>query len=142
MYVKFGSVCIWPSSQAVKQKLPHSMKEKFPNVRCIIGCVEFKVAVPSSLTLHKMLYSDYKSHTTVKVLVGIVPGGGFSFFSFGFPGSISDKKITVNKSGLLNPDLWEPGNELMADRGFTVEEYLTPLRVKLSSINFTRKITV
>ena len=36
-------------------------------------------------------------------------------------GSISAKSITV-KNGLLNPDLWEPGNELMADRGFTVEE--------------------
>ena len=129
MYVKFGSICIWPYSLAVKQKLPHSMKEKFPNVRCIGDCVEFKVAVPSSLTLHKMLYSDYKSHTTVKVLVGIVPGGGFSFVSSAFPGSISDKNITV-KSVLSNPDLWEPGNELMADRGFTVEEYLTPLGVK------------
>ena len=58
MCVKFGSICIWSSSLAVKQKLPHFMKEKFPNVRCIIDYVEFKVAVPSSLTLHKMLYSD------------------------------------------------------------------------------------
>ena len=77
----------------------------------------------------------------MKVLVGIVSRGGFSFVSSAIPGSISNKSKTV-KSGLLNPDLWEAGNELMADRGFTVEEYLTPLRVKLSSINFTRKITV
>ena len=105
MYVKFGSICVWPSSLAVKQKLPHSMKEKFPNVRCIIDCVEFIFAVLSSLTLHKILYSDCKSHTTVKVLVGIVPGVGFSFFPSAFPGIISDKNITV-KSGLLNPDLW------------------------------------
>ena len=27
--------------------------------------------------------------------------------------------------------MWEPGNELMADRGFTVEEYLTHLGIKL-----------
>ena len=137
MYVNFGSICIWPSSLAVKQKLPHSMKGKFPNVRCIVDCVEFKVAVPSSLTLHKMLYSDYKSHTTVKVLVGIVPGGGFSFVSSAFPGSVSDKSITV-KSSLLYPDLWEPGHQLMADRGFTVEEYLTPLGVKLIIPSFLK----
>ena len=129
MYVKFGSISNWPSSLAVKQKLPQSMKEKIPNMRCIVDCVEFKVTVPSSLALHKMMYSDYKSHTTVKVLLGIVPGGGFSSVSFAFPGSVSDKSIKV-KSGLLNLDLWEPGNELMADRGFTVEEYLTPLGVK------------
>ena len=91
MYVKHGSICIWPSLLTVKQKLPRSMKEKFPNVR-YIECVKFKVAVSSSLTLHKMLYSDYKSHTTVKVLVGIVHGGGFCFVSSAFPGSISDKK--------------------------------------------------
>ena len=53
MYEKFGSICICPSSLAVKQKLPHSMKEKFPNVRCIVDCVECKVAVPSSLTYIK-----------------------------------------------------------------------------------------
>ena len=76
----------------------------------------------------------------MEVLVGIVSHGGFSLVSSAIPGSISDKSKTV-KSGLLNPDSWEAGNELMADRGFTVEEYLTPLRVKLSSI-FTRKITV
>ena len=56
MYAKFGSIWIWPSSIAVKQKLPHSMEEKFPNVRCIVDYIEFKVAVPSSVTLHKMLY--------------------------------------------------------------------------------------
>ena len=66
----------------------------------------------------------------MKVLVGIVPGAGFSFVSSAFLGSISHKNITV-KSGLLNPDLWEPGNELIEDRGFSVEEYLAPLGVKL-----------
>ena len=39
-----------------------------------------------------------------------------------FPGSISDKEITV-RSGLLNPKLFEHGDGLMADRGFTVKEY-------------------
>ena len=82
------------------------MKEKFPNCRCIIDCVEFEVEVPSSLFLHKMLYPDCKSHTTAKVLVGIIPGGGFSFISKSFPGSTSDKEITL-RSGILNPLMWE-----------------------------------
>ena len=53
IYIKFCSVCIWPSSLAVKQKFSHSMKEKFPNVRCIVDCIEFKAEAQSSLTLHK-----------------------------------------------------------------------------------------
>ena len=81
--------------------MPNSMKEKLPYVKCTIDCVEFKIAVPSSLVLHKSIYSDYKSHTTVKKLAGIASGGGFTFISAVFPGSISDKDIAVN-SGLLN----------------------------------------
>ena len=90
------------------------MKEKFPNIRCIIDCVEFKITVPSSLVLHKLIYSDYKSHTTVKALVWTAPVGGFIFISSVFPGSISDKDITA-KSRLLNRQMWESGEELMVD---------------------------
>jgi hypothetical protein len=130
MYVKLGSIPIWPSMQHVRQVMPNSMREKFPNVKCIIDCVEFKVETPSSLVSHKLFYSDYKSHTTVKCLVGIVPGGGFSFVSQVCPGSISDKDITV-KSGILNKELWSPDEGLMADRGFTIKDYTDPLKVEL-----------
>ncbi|XP_057297120.1 uncharacterized protein LOC130626026 [Hydractinia symbiolongicarpus] len=130
MYVKFGSICIWPTRQQVKDVMPKSMMEKFPNVRCIIDCVEFKIAVPALLVVHKLMYSDYKSHTTVKVLVGIAPGGGFTFISSAFPGSISDKNIVV-KSGILYPELWEPGDAIMTDRGFLIAEYVNPIGVEL-----------
>ena len=113
------------------------MKEKYPNVRCIIDCVEFKIETPSSLVLHKMMYSDYKSHTTVKTLVGIAPGGGFTFISNTYPGSISDKEIVV-KSGFLNPNLWEQGDIVMADRGFLIEDYLKPLGVGLEIPDFLK----
>ena len=39
----------------------------------------------------------------------------------------------------MNPDLWKPRNELMADRGFTVEEYLTPFWVKLIIPSFLKR---
>ena len=74
----------------VARRMPRSMKEKFPNVKCIIDCVEFRVETASSLVFHKLFYSDYKSQTTVKCLVGICPGGGFSFIFEVFPGSVSD----------------------------------------------------
>ena len=63
-------------------------------------------------------------------LVGICPGGGFSFISQVFPGSISDKEIT-RRSGILNHALWNPGEGLIADRGFTVKEYTDNLNIKL-----------
>ena len=130
MYLRLGTVCIWPDKEKIQEIMPKSMKELFPTTRCIIDCVEFKVDVLTSLFVHKMLYSDYKSHTTVKVLVGIAPGGGFTFISSAYPGSISDKNIVI-KSGLLDPALWDAGDSIMADRGFTITEYLQPLNVGL-----------
>ena len=130
MYIKLGSIPIWPTMQHVAKCMPKSMKSKFPYVKIIIDCVEFRVETASSLVLHKLFYSDYKSHTTVKCLVGICPGGGFSFISPVFPGSISDKEITV-RSGLLKPALWNPGEGLMADRGFTIKDYTDNLNIKL-----------
>ena len=38
----------------------------------------------------------------------------------------------------MNPDLWEPGNDLMADHRFTVKEYLTLLGVKLIIPSFLK----
>ena len=61
-----------------------------------------------------MLYSDYKIHTTVKFLAGIMPDCGLSFVSCGFPGGDFNKSETV-QTALLNTDLLGPGNELMPD---------------------------
>ena len=44
--VNLGSLCIWPNASQVKNNMPNSMKEKFPNVKCIIDCVQFRIAVP------------------------------------------------------------------------------------------------
>ena len=55
--LNLGSLCTWPTREQVKAVIPKSMKEKFPNVPCIIDCVEFKIAVPASLVMHKVMYS-------------------------------------------------------------------------------------
>ena len=63
-------------------------------------------------------------------MVGIAPGAGFSFVSLFYPGSISDRNIIV-KSVFLNPDLWGTGDSVMVHRGFTIKEYIQPLKVDL-----------
>ena len=35
--------------------------------------------------------------------------------------------------------MWEPAEELMADKGFTTEDYLTPLGVKLVVTSFLKE---
>jgi hypothetical protein len=51
------------------------------------------------------------------------------FISKAFGGRASDKFI-VEKSGFMNYLLL--GDEIMADRGFTIDDLLFPLRVKLN----------
>ena len=137
MYIMLGSLCIWSYASQVKRNISNSMKGKFPNVKGIINCVVFKIAVSSSLVLYKLMYSDYKIHTRVKSLVGIPPGGEFTCISSVCSGNISDKDIT-DKSWLLNHKMWQSAEELMVDRGFTIEDYLSPLGVRLAIPSFLK----
>ena len=126
-----GSIPIWPTKQQVLECMPLCFKETYPTIRCIIDCTEVFVQVPSSLEGQSALYSSYKHHVTYKGLIGIAPSGVITFVSQLFPGSLSDKEITC-RSGFLNPGLWQQGDSVMADRGFTIEENLKDLGVTLN----------
>ena len=43
MYIKNDSLCIRSNVSQVKRNMPNSKKKKFPNVKCIIDFVEFKI---------------------------------------------------------------------------------------------------
>ena len=64
-----------------------------------------------------MTYSDYKSQHTIKVICSITPDSYISFVLRAYSGSFSDNAITL-KWGIL--DMCEPGDCLLADKGFTV----------------------
>ena len=110
---------IWPSRQQIKRNMPSAfqMSSEYKTIRCILDCTEFAIQAPSALSLNAMTYSDYKGQHTVKILCCITPDGHISFVSKAFPGSISDNAITM-RSGML--DLFEPGDRLLADKGFTI----------------------
>ena len=74
-------------------------------------------------------FSAYKNTNTVKVLVGITPSGAIPFVSQAYKGSISDRKL-VEFSGLL--EKLESGDELMADKGFLIQDLLMPISVRLN----------
>lgn len=109
--------------------MPQVFKEEYPNTRLIIDATEFGIERPSSLVSQAGIFSSYKNKNTVKVLIGIMPSGAIVFVSPTYEGSISDKKL-VQVSGLL--DKLEVGDEVMADKGFDIQDLLAPLGIRLN----------
>ena len=109
--------------------MPEAFKKEYPNTRIIIDATEFSIERPSSLLSQACTFSSYKNKNTVKVLIGVTPSGAISFVSEAYEGSISDRKL-VEVSGLLKK--LEPGDEIMADKGFTIQDLLIPCGVRLN----------
>ncbi|XP_021373838.1 uncharacterized protein LOC110463521 [Mizuhopecten yessoensis] len=128
LYFMLGSLPIWPSKSRVNANMPECFKVTYPNTRVIVDCTELRAQTPSAKVLNSETYSNYKSHTTFKGLIGITPCGAISFISALHTGSISDKEIT-KVSGLI--DLLDVGDEVMADKGFLIQDLLQKVGAKV-----------
>lgn len=122
IYRRFREIQIWPSQKLVRENLPECFKEKYANTRVVIDCTEIFIQRPSSATVQQLTYSSYKSHNTAKALIGVSPNGFISFLPDIQPGRLSDKELVI-RSGLVA--MLEPGDLVMADRGFTIEDLLS-----------------
>lgn len=106
------------------------------NLSAIIHCTEFCIETPSRPSSQRNTYSQYKSRNTFKSLVSQSPICHINFVSNVFAGSISDKDF-VQKSGFLN--LLEEGDEVMADKGFNIQDILALHGVRLIAPPIMRK---
>ena len=118
----------WPDRITITKMLPTQLAAKYPSLRCTLDCTEVFIERPRHMELQSLTWSDYKKHNTAKYLIGIAPNGMISFLSVGWGGRTSDKRI-VNESGFL--DLVDPGDVILADRGFTINSELLMRHAKL-----------
>jgi len=126
----------WPEREDLWQTMPQCFQVAFGNkTTVIIDCFEVFINRPSNLMARAQTYSNYKSHNTVKILVGITPQGSISFVSNAWGGRTSDKFLTDN-CGILKKLL--PGDLVMADHGFTIQESLIFHGAEFAIPAFTR----
>ena len=121
LHTQLRSLPIWATRDTVNDTMPKCFRNVFPKTRVILDCTEIFIEVPSSYRSQTATFSSYKHRNTAKGLVGIAPRGAVTFVSDLFTGRCSDKKI-VQASGIL--DMLEKEDDVMADRGFEIEDIL------------------
>jgi hypothetical protein len=125
----------WPSKRALKKNLPECFKNTpYKNAVSIIDCTEVTIQRPGNQAARSQTWSNYKHSHTIKFLVGTTPSGSVSFLSKVYGGRASDKLITL-ESGFLNK--LAPGDIVLADRGFILEDHFLSKGAKLVVPSFT-----
>ena len=126
--LEFEPLISIPARPVIKKHMPEIFKNLLPDTTVIVDCTEIEMEKPSSLDGQSACYSSYKRRTTMKALLGITPSGVVCFVSEFFPGSTSDKEITV-KSGFLNK--LQVGDQVLADKGFNCQDELASVGATL-----------
>lgn len=122
-------------SLLVKTRLIQLKKQSGKKCVVIIDCFKVFIDLPSNLIARAETWSSYKHHNTVKFLIGISPQGTGSYISNAWGGRVSDKYITKN-CGFLDNIL--PGDLVIADRGFDIQDTLGCIMAQVNMPAFTR----
>ncbi len=134
MYTCLQFLIVWPTREVVRTNMPTVFKQLYPSCVCNIDCSEIFIETPLNFEARLKTYSNYKKHNTIKLLVGITPCGAISFVSRCWGGRASDKTITLESNFLRK---LQPGDVVLADRGFTVAEDLAVYGAQLKIPSFT-----
>jgi hypothetical protein len=135
MALQWGELNIWPSCDLVQYCMPSDFKRKFHKTRVIMDGTEFPIGKPKEPNAQQVTFSTYKNRNTLKVLVGVTPGGLISYCSDAYGGSASDRQI-VERSQFMNQ--CSQGDSIMADRGFNVQDIFAPKDIEINIPSFLK----
>jgi len=120
MDVRLSFLITWPDRENIRKTMPFCFRANYGlKVASIIDCFELFIEKPSDLLAKSCTWSQYKHYNTAKYLIGITQQGIVSFVSNGWGGRVSDKYIVENSEYLK---YLLPGDVVLADRGFDVED--------------------
>ncbi|CAF3274289.1 unnamed protein product [Rotaria socialis] len=144
VYSVVSSINLWPTKDQIQQALPFETRKNYPYVRVIVDCMEFEIEQPANPQTQQDTWSTYKNTSTAKGhkkqififsysslfltgLVGITPNGIVSYISPLYGGATSGKAI-INMDGSQSLiELLEDGDNIMSDRGFSLDSKYTHL---------------
>uniref|UniRef100_A0A3Q2QEP7 Uncharacterized LOC105920141 n=1 Tax=Fundulus heteroclitus TaxID=8078 RepID=A0A3Q2QEP7_FUNHE len=125
----------WPTKGEVLKNMPKVFRRRYRRARVIIDCIEIFIQSPPNLSAQTKTWSNYKHHNTAKFLIGITPYGTVSFVSSNWGGRVSNKELTEQSSFY---DRLEPGDLVLADKGFLVAEELAAYGASLAIPPFAK----
>ena len=101
--------------------MPPIFKYHFPRLTCIIDCFEIFIDRPINLKARAQVYSNYKKHSTVKYIISCSTLVAMNFLSNGWGGRATDIYI-VRNSGFISSKFHCPGDQILSDRGFPLQD--------------------
>lgn len=128
------SVVFWPDKEDVLKNMPRSFS-KFRSTRAILDAYEIPVEKPKCIRCRIRLYSHYKKNFTAKVMMVCTPSGFICLCAGSFGGRASDKVVTKHTKVYEKCD---PGDALMVDKGFAIDDECKEYMVNLIRPPFQR----
>ena len=108
----------YPSREVISKHLPKCFKG-FENVRVVLDCIEIFIHHPANLCCQVLSYSHHKSANTVKVMTDVSPADNITFVSPVYGRTATDSHV-FQESAVIK--LLQPGDGVMIDRGFLINE--------------------
>ena len=135
LFLHLKPVIKWSCREQIWKTTPMCFQKHFgTNTVVIADCFEIFINKSKNILARAQTFSSHKHHNTVQFLIGVTPQGVISYISKAWGGCTSDKFLTENCEFLDN---LFPGDIVMADRGFDIEESATLYctNVKIPSFN-------
>ena len=129
---------LWPHRDVLINQMNSDYKKHFPRTLIILDAKELRCETPSCLTAQSQCYSEYKSHTTLKGMVGCDSRGNLMYVSDLYSGSISDKELLIKDvffdvlQAFLDKGWVKKGDGVLTDKGILIKDQLSKLGIELN----------